>query len=561
VTTQRIGFILLIGLILSISHPAVGDIMYLQMDDEIPKAELNFSTYLGGQIYDTIHDIELDQNEDIIICGTTASEDFPTTEGAYGTTHSGESNSDCFVMKLSGDGQEILFSTFIGGSEDDVATDVAVDSEGNIGVVGRTYSSDFPTLQAYDDSYNSGGDCFVLMLSSNGSTLLSSTYVGGSGTEIAYDLVIDSSDDCYVVGYTESTDFPVNTVNNQSVCHSLGGEQDGYVFKLGNNGSDLIYSMYLGGVAVVDTAYSVDLDSNDNPLLVGYTRSSDFPTVNAMDDEFGDDGGDCYIVKLNADGRFNFSTFYGGSEPDGAYAIQLDENDMIYITGITRSIDFTKVGVVTPELNGTDGIFLSILGADGNSTLFLGIIKDTSQSSAFTNVGSLKLVSEREIWIGGTTENDYFPTTIDAFDSVRNESDIYIAKIDPLMSTLNYSSFFGGSKTERFGEFVIDSMGNVIGVGETESRSLPVKNALQDTKSGLNYSSDGFLFSMSIQSSATTSTTTTTNTSTTTSTSITMNTTTTTTITTLDLLLIQIAGISIGLVTIVIVAVVIRKSR
>ncbi|MGY5853896.1 MAG: SBBP repeat-containing protein [Candidatus Thorarchaeota archaeon] len=556
-TAQRIGLVLLIGLLLSISHPAINDILYLQMDDETPTAELNFSTFLGGQIYDTIHDIELDQNEDIIICGTTASEDFPTTEGAYDTTHSGESNSDCFVMKLSGDGQEILFSTFIGGSEDDAATNVAVDSEGNIGVVGRTYSSNFPTLQAYDDSYNSGGDCFVLMLSSNGSTLLSSTYVGGSGTEIAYDFVIDSNDDCYVVGYTESTDFPVNTVNNQSVCHSLGGTEDGYVFKLGNNGSDFIYSMYLGGDGSYDTTYSIALDSEENPIIVGYTRSSDFPIVAALDDEMGGLG-DCYVVKLNPDGGFNFSTYYGGSDLDGAYSVGVDVNDQIYITGLTDSVDFPINGIQNEALNGSIGILLLILGADGNSTVLSGVVKDSSKEGIMTSVSSLIVVSEREVWLGGITQNDDYPTTADAFDDVRNGTDIFVTKIDPITSAVNYSSFFGGSKTERFGGFTIDSSYNVIGVGETESRSLPVKNALQPSKSGINYSSDGFLVSMKFKGSATTTIT-----GNTTTTTITGNTTTTTTITTttLDTLVIQIMAISIGLVVIVIAAVVIKKSR
>ncbi|MGY5853030.1 MAG: hypothetical protein RTU92_05640 [Candidatus Thorarchaeota archaeon] len=559
-TTQRIGLILLIGLLLSISHPAfhVSDVTYQQIDDENPKAELNFSTFLGGESYDTIIDVELDQNGDIIICGTTASDNFPTTEGAYDTTYSGGENFDCFVMKLSGDGQNILFSTFIGSSGSDIARDVEVDEDGDIYLVGQTYSPDFPTLHAFDASYNSGGDCFVLKLSSDGSELLFSTFVGGSDTEVAYELAIDSSGDCYVVGYTESSNFPVNTVNNQSVCHSLGGDEDGFVFKIGNNGSDLCFSVYLGGVGSYDTAYSVALDSEENPIIVGYTRSSDFPVYAALDDEIGGLG-DCYVVKLNPNGSFNFSTYYGGSDLDGAYSVGVDAYDQIYITGLTDSIDFPINGNQNEALNGTIGILFLILRADGNSTVLSGVIKDSSTEGIMTHVSSLIVVSEREVWLGGITDNDDYPTTVDAFDNVRNGSDVFVTKIDPITSTLNYSSFFGGSKTEIFGGFTIDSLGNIVGSGRTESQSLPVKSALQETKSGVNYSSDGFLFSMSLQSSTTT--TTMTNTSTTTTMSITTNTTTTTTVTELDLLIIQITVISIGFIIIIIAIVVIRRSR
>ncbi len=496
---RRLRVLVSIGLVLSLGFLSAAT--YSVLAQGSMTVGFNFATYIGGADSDWLGDVEVDADGNIYLVGTTTSSNFPTTEGVFDRSHTGGTEwfpQDCFVMKLSPDGQKIIYSTFIGGSGDDSGTDIAIDSLGNVYVTGTTSSSNFPTLNAYDDSYNSGEDCFVLKLSSDGSELLFSTFVGGSGYDIPYEIVSATDGSCIVVGRTESSNFPVDTLNTQPECHSRGGDSDGFVFRLGDTGEELIYSMYLGGEGVVDPTFSVDLDSNDNPVLVGLTRSSDFPIVNAMDDEMGGDG-DCYVVKLNADGQFNFSTFFGGSNRDIAEAVQLDDDDMIYLAGLTLSTDFSRVAIQNSDLNGTRGVFVSILGADGNSTLFSGVIENSYQEDVWTSIISIVVVSDREIWLGGSTANRYFPVTEDAFDVTQKGNEVYITMIDPLSSSVNYSTFYGGSVSDTLSGLVMDRAGHIIVAGTTMSTDLRVPNALYDSINSA--ADDGFVFSLSVKGS------------------------------------------------------------
>lgn len=332
--------------------------------------DLGFCTYIGGTNYDYFGPIAVDANGDIYLAGDTASTDFPTTDGAYDRTHNGGSigfSQDAFVMKLSGDGQEIIYSTFIGGSDDETIYSIAVDDEGNAYVTGVTASTDFPTTNdAYDRTYNGGeNDCFVAKLSSDGSELLFSTYVGGLEGEFPKGIAVGENGECHVVGNTYSSNFPVDTVNEQESCHTLGGDQDGFVFKVNADGSSLEYSMFLGGNGTVDTAYSIALDSLERTVVVGVTSSFDFPIVNAINSQLNGVG-DSFISRLMPNGTFDFSTYLGGSMPDRAYGVALNPDNDIYIIGSTDGGDFPIVGADNLLLNGNIGIFLSVLNASGS---------------------------------------------------------------------------------------------------------------------------------------------------------------------------------------------------
>ncbi len=468
--------------------------------------ELGFSTYLGGSDSDEIYAIAIDDNDDIYLAGWTESSDFPTTEGVYDRSHNGGvswASSDCFVMKLSNDGQEIIYSTFIGGSNHgEYVTGIAVDEERNVYITGRTSSDDFPTTQyAYDRTYNGGeADCFVAKLSSDGSELLFSTYIGGSEYENPYGIAIGESGECYVVGNTYSPDFPVDTPNEQESCHTLGGDQDGFVIKLCDNGTRLDYSMYLGGNGVRDDIFDLTIDSGGNIVLVGFTWSSDFPIVNAYDDELsGDTEG--IIAKVHSNGSFIFSTFFGGSDVDSIYSVDINHDD-IYLAGSTGG-DFPIIGVDNPPLNGSFGIFLSILSEQGTVLEYSGIIKNSKQGGVSTRVGSLIVVSEHEIWLGGNTGNENFPVTADALDKTMLKQDGFLTMIDPISCTLNYSTFFGGSEGDFTSGLVIDSSRHIISCGSTESNDIPVKNALESEKISPEHYYNGFVFSLILPSNAT----------------------------------------------------------
>ncbi len=491
----------------------------------ILSSELEFSTYLGGRGYDFIRGMAIDSHGDIYIAGNTESVNFPTTSGAYDESHNGGAMEwlpiDAFVMKLSGDGQEIIYSTFLGGSGDDYIFDIVVDDLGNAYVAGRTDSSDFPTVNAYDDSHNSGEDCFVAKLSSNGSELLFSTYVGGSDDETPYGIAIDDSGDCVVVGDTFSPDFPVGTTNTQQECHSRGGTRDGFVFKLSEDGSKLNYSMYLGA-SDKETAYGVAIGSQGETVIVGYTTSTDFPMINPIDDVL-DGGLDCFISEVNSTGHLIFSTLLGGSDSDRAYVVSISTGGTIYIAGSTGGAGFPIVNVHNQILNGTRGIFLLIMEKLGQNINFSGILVNSSSSS----VDQFTVVSEYEVWIGGTAGHSIYPLTEDTFDKSYKNDEGYFSMIDPVSCTLNYSSFFGGGGDDYMRCLVIDSSG-VIGAGHTYSNSIPIKKALEPEKIGPVGDMDGFVFKLKLQEIPTTWT--------------------------LDISLIIITSITVGLVILIVMA-------
>jgi hypothetical protein len=506
--------------------------------------DLQFSTFIGGSEFDLVRGMAVDANGDIYITGNTESTDFPTTEGALNTTHNGGAMEwlpiDAFVTKLSSDGQEIIYSTFLGGSGDDYGWDIAVDDQGCAYVVGRTDSSDFPTVNAYDDSHNSMEDCFVAKLSPDGSELEFSTYVGGSGDETPYSLAINNEGDCFVVGKTYSADFPVDTSNTQDECHSRGGPKDGFVFKLTDNGGMLEYSMYLGGN---------DLDDASDVAINGWTSSTDFPIVNAFKNTMNDSC-DSFITKLNATGHLIFSTFYGGLDIDSSSAVSFDDVGQIYTAGNTKGAGFPLIGVEDPILNGTRGVFLVVLNPLGNEVIFSGILKNSSSAP----VNYLTVLSEDEVWLCGSADYSIFPTTEDAFDRHHMNDEGFFAMIDPVSCTLNYSSFFGGGSDDYIHGLAVDDWGNVVGAGHTYSSNIQIHNAIQPEKASPAGYTDGFVFRLELNKTVTTTTTMSTSSTATTTTSS------TSTSVTLDLMFITAIGLSSGLVILIGILVVYRKS-
>jgi len=463
-------------------------------------SDLQFSTFIGTSDYDYVNDVALDAEGNIYLVGTTWSTDFPTTAGSYRPWHTGGNYwemDDAFVMKLSSDGQEIIYSTYLGGSSIDSGIDIAVDDEGCAYVVGGTTSPDFPTVNAYDSTYNGVEDCFVAKLSANGSDLLFSTFVGGSDEDHPYAISVDDTGNSIVVGRTRSSNFPVITTNTLPGCLSRGGPEDGFVCKLSPDGSEVEYSMYLGGAETTDEARGVATDSNGNVVVVGSTGSTDFPIVNAYDDTLSGIW-DSVIVRLNATGHILFSTYYGGTELDGASAVSLDDAGSIYFSGIVKGGIFPKVGVNDEIFNGTWGISLVVMNSSGSEVTFSGVLENSGSEDFSPWCSGIFLVSEREVWLAGTTECSSFPTTENAFDRTVNGEDGFFVMIDPTSGSLRYSSLFGGTSDDALGGIAVTSNGDVVCAGRTASANLPNKNALISVRPG---EQDGFVFRMTVDNS------------------------------------------------------------
>jgi|GEM_PF-968826 len=250
---------------------------------------LIYSTYLSGGNYDFGYAIAVDGSGNAYVTGGTWSSDFPT-QNPYQPTHQGDLW-DIFVTKLSSSGESLVYSTYLGGGNDDWAEDIVVDGSGNAYVTGSTESSDFPTQNPYQTDQGVS-DVFVTKLSSSGNYLAYSTYLGGGDDDWAYGIAVDGSGNAYVTGWTNSSDFP--TQNPYQTTYQ--GSGDVFVTKLSSSGNYLAYSTYLGG-GDDDYGQDIEVDSSGNAYVTGWTNSSDFPTQNPYQMDQG--GSNVIVTKIS----------------------------------------------------------------------------------------------------------------------------------------------------------------------------------------------------------------------------------------------------------------------
>ena len=303
---------------------------------------LTYSTYLGGAGDDQGFGIAVDSSGSAYVTGVTGSTNFPTL-GAFQPTFAG--GIDAFVSKLNATGSALVYSTYLGGSDDDEGLGIAVDASGSAYVTGFTGSTNFPTTAgAFQPTLAGGPDAFVTKLNPAGSApLLYSTYLGGSNIDGGFGIAVDSSGSAYVTGDTASTNFPTlgafqptfGTVScsNPPVCF------DAFVTKLNPAGSALVYSSYLGG-SDNDEGRGIAVDSSGSAYVTGFTLSTNFPTTGAFQPSLAGRV-DAFVTKLNPAGSaLVYSTYLGGSAADAAFGIAVDAAGSAYLTGQTDSTNF-----------------------------------------------------------------------------------------------------------------------------------------------------------------------------------------------------------------------------
>ncbi|MHA1674494.1 MAG: SBBP repeat-containing protein [Promethearchaeota archaeon] len=338
---------------------------------------LNFSTYLRGSGSDHGNAIAVDAAGYIYITGETKSTDFPT-QNAFDSTFSGGFN-DVFVTKFNLDGQSLNFSTYLGGSGSDYGNAIAVDAAGYIYINGYTYSTDFPTYNAFDSTYNDDGDVFVTKFNLDGQILTFSTYLGGSSEDCGYGIAVDDAGYIYITGETGSTDFPAYNAFDSS--HN--GGYDVFITKFNPDGQSLNFNTYLGGSGY-DCGNAIAVDEAGYIYITGETGSTNFPTHNAFDSTFNDgDSYDVFVTKFNPDGQIlTFSTYVGGSEYDLGKAISVDAAGYIYITGYTYSTDFPTHNAYDSTINGGSDVFVVKMSQDSDGD---GLADDVEINTYFTD--------------------------------------------------------------------------------------------------------------------------------------------------------------------------------
>jgi uncharacterized protein (TIGR03437 family) len=298
---------------------------------------LAYSTYLDN-VRAEAYAIAVDDAANAYVAGTTFSTDFPTTPGAFQTVLGG--SNDAFLAKLNATGSAFVYSTFLGGSDIESASSVAVDHSGNVYITGGGKSVDFPTTPGAFQTEKAPGeseDAFVAKVNAAGSQLVYASYLGGSGAEGAFDIVIDGSTNAYLTGITSSTDFPSTSGAFQ---RALRGGSDAFVTKLNPQGSKLVYSTYLGGRGA-DNGTGIAVDSAGKAYVLGNTISVDFPLTPDASQIALRGPGDTFVVKLSAAGdALDYATLVGGTEGEGANGIALDPAGNAYVVGATASKDF-----------------------------------------------------------------------------------------------------------------------------------------------------------------------------------------------------------------------------
>jgi hypothetical protein len=305
---------------------------------------LLYSTFLGGDMDDRGYGIAIDGSGSAYVTGETSSSDFPMVN-SYDGSHNGYY--DVFVARLSAAGNSLLYSTYLGGPDEEEGRDIAVDGSGSAYVTGYTRSSEFPVVNPYDGSYSNTSDAFVTKLSATGNSLLYSTYLGAGNPDYGCGIAVDGSGSAYVTGYTYSFNFP--TVNPYDGSHN--GLYDVFVTRLSAAGNSLLYSTFLGGSSS-DFGLGIAVDGSGSAYVTGFTESSNFPTVNAYDGSFNGYY-DVFVARLSAAGNsLLYSTYLGGTYIDEALGITVDDSGSAYVTGYTYSSDFPTVNPYDGSFNG-----------------------------------------------------------------------------------------------------------------------------------------------------------------------------------------------------------------
>ncbi|MFQ5627361.1 MAG: SBBP repeat-containing protein [bacterium] len=371
---------------------------------------LIYSTVLGGDLDDTGLGIAVDTAGYVYITGETESDNFPT-HNAVQSEFGGSLfvDGDAFITKLNPDGSVFVYSTYLGGSVEDIGRDIAIDLSGNAYVTGTTNSGDnFPLVNPLQPILkNFEHDAFVTKINADGSAFVFSTYLGGSGDDEGNGIAVDADRNIYLTGQTISMDYP--TVNAYQEAALTGF--DAFVTKMNAAGTALVYSTYLTGVgndpnfSHTDKATAIAVDTSGQAYVVGETFSPDFPTLNAVQSDHSGQL-DGFVTKFTADGRaLVFSTYLGGTEMDYDLKIALDAAGNAFVTGKTRSTNFPTAQPIQAALNGPLDAFVTGISSDGLELLFSSYLG----GSSFDEGRGIDVSANGNLYLTGSSSSDDFP--------------------------------------------------------------------------------------------------------------------------------------------------------
>ncbi|MFW9924621.1 MAG: SBBP repeat-containing protein [Candidatus Thorarchaeota archaeon] len=434
-----------------------------------------YSSYFGGSLQDFIVCIEEDNFGNYYVSGITDSGDLPILN-AYQSTISSGGMVDVFLAKFNAD-NELLYSTYFGGTSQEEVFDIIVDNESNCYICGYTYSPDFPTKNALNSTSNGSFDGFIAKFNATGQ-LEFSTYFGGSNDETCFGITLDESNNIYITGSTSSDDLPVLNAWDDS----WNSASDAFLAKLTTDG-DLLYCSYYGG-SDSDEAREIAIDGDGNCVIAGDTLSSDLPVPDGYDTSYNGSL-DIFIAKFNSTGYLIYGSFFGGTDDDICHDICVDMQANYYFTGSTHSSDFdTKnafdtsfdglIEAYVVKFNSTNDLsYSSYLGGDND---------DVGYGIACDNIG--------KCFISGYTISSDFPLVNAYMTTYHVDHEAFLTILDST-GAIEYSTYFGGDSQDQALSIYLDGKGKCYFAGYSASDDFPlIGNIFQDTRSG---EADGFI--------------------------------------------------------------------
>lgn len=390
-----------------------------------PSGEVEFATFFGGTGNEVGIGVAVTDSGEVCIIGETTSADFPLKSPLQSRSGGGR---DVFIAKLSAQGDQLLFSSYLGGQADEQGRGVALDFSGNVWLVGITRSADFPVNKPLQNNYLGKDEGFVAKIGVDGK-LLFSTWLGGSGDDGPTSIAVDRFGNAYIAGTTDSTGF--RTIPGSVQLTKRNGF-DAFIAKIDVSASSILYSTYLGGDAD-DGASGVAVDYQGNAYVTGGTRSNDYPTTaSAFQRTYGGGaalGGDAFVTKLNDKGSdFIYSSYLGGSGPDQAVGIAIDLSGNAYVAGNTASQNFPRNNPLQSKYGGGfQDAFVTRFNTGGSALVYSSFLGGND----FDNAGAIAVDSFRNVYLTGVTLSSDFPLVNPAQSSrTGSTSDLFVARIN-----------------------------------------------------------------------------------------------------------------------------------
>jgi hypothetical protein len=475
---------------------------------------LSYATYLGGSADELgstaavtgkyLGAIAVDSAGSVYITGETDSTDFPTTNPFQAANHA---NNTVFVTKFTPDGSAKVYSTYLGGSSQDFGTGVAVDSAGNAYLVGYTNSADFPTTTGafqttIQATTSANVSAFVTKLDAAGSALVYSTFLSGvpvapGGSSYASAVAVDSSGSAYVTGETSGVQFP--TTSGAFSLTRPSGVGGGFVTKFAADGRSLVYSTYLGGTTGNDYATGIAVDASGAAYVTGGTQSTDFPIKNPFQAALSGIE-DAFVTKLNPAGSaLMYSTYLGGSAAEVGLGIAVDTAGNAYVTGDTLSTDFPTVKPFQAAAAQSPSAFVAKF--DPNGAVLYATYLGGGGTVGGQEGTAIAADPTGNAYVTGETSSASFPL-VNALQSFNasGADDAFVSELSADGSTLLFSTYLGGSRSDIGVGIALDTAGNVYVAGATDSLDFPVTaNAAQATPGSVG-PGDAFVAKISLNS-------------------------------------------------------------